>query len=415
MRTPAKTRIAGLAASTLTLALSCAVATSHAQDQPLVINEQIQLGDVFSSQTLNVEEAPEGLSVSSTSVGNIVSAVGQNRPIDFQSDQQVDGHVEAAANVEVVGETGEFFVTETSATGNSATAGTCCALTLGSSFQTVSDGAVVAADAISRTGGEAGSISVDASAVGNTQGWNQINGEVQAWTEQRNWGLTTATNVAEFAGAPGNIGLSATSVANNVSVDAENSYVELGVDQSRRGPGVNAIVNATIEAAADVQAVATATGNLVDIIASAPEASVNVSQSDAATGLDAYSNLTLTEWGGDANSVAYGVGNSIVMSNLGATNSLYSEQSSTGDVNATAAFTGGSGAAVFVSSTAMGNAVSSFSCTECGGDYGGFNRQINGGAVRSQSNVRITGRAGLISAQSTAIGNTATYEIRSSD
>ena len=355
------------------------------------------------------------MSVSSTSVGNIVSAVGQNRPIDFQSDQQVDGHVEAAANVEVVGETGEFFVTETSATGNSATAGTCCALTLGSSFQTVSDGAVVAADAISRTGGEAGSISVDASAVGNTQGWNQINGEVQAWTEQRNWGLTTATNVAEFAGAPGNIGLSATSVANNVSVDAENSYVELGVDQSRRGPGVNAIVNATIEAAADVQAVATATGNLVDIIASAPEASVNVAQSDAATGLDAYSSLTLTEWSGDANSVAYGVGNSIVMSNLGATSSLYSEQSSTGDVNATAAFTGGSGAAVFVSSTAMGNAVSSFSCTECGGDYGGFNRQINGGAVRSQSNVRITGRAGLISAQSTAIGNTATYEIRSSD
>ena len=371
--------------------------------------------DFRSYQVIVAPSAPLAVSVSSTSVGNIVSAVGQNRPIDFQSDQQVDGHVEAAANVEVVGETGEFFVTETSATGNSATAGTCCALTLGSSFQTVSDGAVVAADAISRTGGEAGSISVDASAVGNTQGWNQINGEVQAWTEQRNWGLTTATNVAEFAGAPGNIGLSATSVANNVSVDAENSYVELGVDQSRRGPGVNAIVNATIEAAADVQAVATATGNLVDIIASAPEASVNVSQSDAATGLDAYSNLTLTEWGGDANSVAYGVGNSIVMSNLGATNSLYSEQSSTGDVNATAAFTGGSGAAVFVSSTAMGNAVSSFSCTECGGDYGGFNRQINGGAVRSQSNVRITGRAGLISAQSTAIGNTATYEIRSSD
>lgn len=348
-------------------------------------------------------------------MGNIVSAVGQQRPIDFQSDQQVDGHVEATTNVEVAGATGEFFVTQTSATGNSATAGTCCALTLGSSFQTVSDSAVVAADAISIAGDQAGSISVDASAVGNTQGWNQINGEVQAWTEQRNLGLTTATNTGEFAGSPGNIGLTATSVANNVSIDAENSYVDIGIDQSRRGPGVNAIVNVTIGSAADVQAVATASGNLVDAIASSPEATMNVSQSDAATGLDAYASLTLTEWTGDANSVAYGVGNSIVLSNVGAATSLYSEQSSTGDVNATAAFTGGSGNAVFASSTAMGNAVSSFSCTECGGDFGGFNRQINGGAVRSQSNVRITGRAGLISAESTAIGNTATYEIRSSE
>jgi hypothetical protein len=379
-----------------------------------VINEQIQLGDVFSSQTLNVEEAPEGISVTSTAVGNIVSAVGQETPIDFQSDQQVDEHVEASSNVSVAGATGEFFVTQTSATGNSATAGTCCALTQGSSFQTVSEGAVVAADAISSTGEMADSISVDSSAVGNTQGWNQINGEVQAWTEQRNLGLTTATNVGEFAGSPGNIGLSATAVANNVSIDAENSYLDIGVDQSRRGEGVNAVVNATVGSGVDVQAVATATGNLVDAIASSPEALMNVVQTDAA-GLDAYSNLTLNEWTGDANSVAYGVGNSIVLSNVGATTSLYSEQSSSGDVNATAAFTGGTGNAVFASSTAMGNAVSGYSCTECGGDFGGFNRQINGGAVRSQSNVVITGRAGLISAESTAIGNTATYEIRSSD
>ena len=415
MRTRAKTRTAGLAASTLILALSCAAGTSQAQDQGLVINEQLQLGDVFSSQTLNVEEAPEGISVSTTAVGNIVSAVGQERPIDFQSDQQIDGHVEATSNVEVIGETGDFFATQTSATGNSATAGTCCALTLGSSFQTVSDGAVVAADAISNAGGQAGSISVDASAVGNTQGWNQINGEVQAWTEQRNLGLTTATNTGEFAGAPGNIGLTATAVANNVSVDAENSYIDIGIDQSRRGPGVNAVVNVAIGEAADVQAVATATGNLVDAIASSPAAQMNISQSDASTGLDAYASLTLSDWTGDANSVAYGVGNSIVLSNIGAATSLFSEQSSTGDVNATAAFTGGSGNAVFGSSTAIGNAVSSFSCTECGGDFGGFNRQINGGTVRSQSNIRITGRSGLISAESTAIGNTATYEIRSSD
>jgi hypothetical protein len=413
MRSLAKIRTGGAAASILALSLSCAVGTSRAQDQALVINEQIQLGDVFSSQTLNVEEAPEGLSVTTTAVGNIVSAIGQQQPIDFQSDQQVDEHVEAVTNVTVAGQTGEFFVTQTAATGNSATAGTCCALTLGSSFQTMSNGSVVAADAISSTGDMAGSVSVDASAVGNTQGWNQIGGEVQAWTEQRNMGLTQATNSGEFVGSAGNIGLTATAVANNVTIDAENAYVDIGVNQSRQGPGVMAVVDATIESGTDVQSVASASGNLVDASVSSPNIGLSVVQNDYA-GLDAYSSLTLTEWSGDANSVAYGVGNSIIMSNVGAATSLYNEQSSEGEINATAAFTGGTGKAAFISSTAMGNAVSGYSCTECGGDFGGFNRQVNGSKVRSQSNVSITGRTGLISAESTAIGNTANYEIRSS-
>jgi len=411
MRSPVTTRTAGL--FVLTLGLLCSAAgTSRAADEGLFINEQIQLGDVFSTQTLNVEEAPEGVGATTTAVGNIVAGTGQNARIDFQSAQSIDQQVGASTHVAVDGVTGEYFFSDTSATGNSGTAGTCCALTLGSSNQWINDGAVVSADAYSQTGAQAGSISVDAAAVGNTQGWNQVNGEVQAWTQQMNSGLTSATNIGDFHSSPGNIGLTATAVTNNVSGDVENAYLSIGVQQDRTGPGGVAVVDAFIGSGVDIQGVATASGNLVDVIASSPLADMNVSQSSSA-GIDAYSNLTINQWSGDANSIAYGVGNSIVMSNNGPVTTLFTQQASSGDINGTAALTGGTGNAVFASSTAIGNAVSGYACSECGGDFGGFNRQVNSSRVRSQSNVVITGRAGLVATESTAIGNSATYQVYS--
>ena len=318
--------------------------------------------------------------------------------------------MEAATDAQVSGVTGDYFATDTYATGNSATAGTCCALTLGSSQQWVNGDAVVAADAYSRTGDQAASISVDASAIGNTQGWNQVGGELDAFSAQVNAGLTSATNTGDFASSPGNIGLTSTAVGNNVTGTVENAPMDLGVEQSRWGPGVNAVVDAFVESAVDVQAIATASGNLVDVQAMSPTANLSVSQTGEAD-LNAYSNLNLGQWSGDANSIAYGVGNSVVLSNIGSDTVLYSEQSSGGEINATAAFTGGAGKAVFANSTAIGNAVSGYSCTDCGGDFGGYNRQVNGSKVRSQSNVVITGRAGIVSSDSTAIGNTATYQV----
>ena len=345
-------------------------------------------------------------------MGNIVSAVGQQRRVEIQSDQQVDGRVHAATDLTVAGATGEFFVTDTAATGNSGTAGACCATTYGSSLQTLSKGALVAADAVSKAGGMADSVSVDATAVGNTQGWNQINGTVDTWTDQRHLGVTSATNNGVFAGSTGNLGLAATSVGNNVTVDAENSFVDVAMRQDREG-ALSAVVNATVGSGADVQAMATASGNLVDARASGHETLLSATQL-ASGALDAHTNLTLTGWSGDATTIAYGVGNSVVMSNVGSASSLHTDQTSSGNVSATASFTGGTGNAVLASSTAIGNAVSGYNCSECGGEFGGYNRQVNGSRVRSQSNVRINGRSGLISADSTAIGNSATYEIRSS-
>lgn len=387
--------------------------TSQAADNG-VMNGQVQFGDVFSNQTLNVEESSEGVSADALAVGNIVAATGQNAQLNFTSDQAVGAHVEATANVAVAGASGPYFATTASATGNSATAGTCCALTYGSSIQSVESGAVVAGDAISSAGGPAGSISVDASAVGNTTGWQQINGEVQAWTGQNNQGLTTASNTGAFASTTGNAGFSATAVSNNVTVDNDGGGGDIGVQQNMEGVATDAVINVQLDSGTDIQGLATSVGNNIDAQSASPDAQMNAAQHNAAP-VNAYANLTAGTWSGDANVTAYGVGNSVVQSNNGPRAGLWNEQTSAGEVAATASFTGGTGSTVFASSTAIGNAASGYACSACGGALDATNSQTGSSRVRANSNVVIRGRARQVAAQATAIGNSATYAVSGGD
>jgi hypothetical protein len=411
MATRAKIRTAGLLAATLALPF-CAAGTSQAADGQ-VINGQIQLGDVFSSQTLDVETAEEGLSGTAEAVGNIMSATGQNAALDVQSDQSVEARVEAAVSAVVAGSSGPYFTTATTATGNSATAGTCCAPTTGSSLQAIGPAGVVAADAYGEVRGTVQDVQADASAVGNTTGWNLINGGIEAWTGQTHQGLTTATNSGAFNQITGNAGFTAASVANNVTVDAENTPIDIGAGQDAQGT-TQAIVDVSLTDSVDSQSVANGVGNNVDAQASGSTASMNVRQT-ASGPVTAYADVQAASWSGDANVLAYGVGDSVILSNAGPQANLWSDQTAAGDVSATASFTGGAGANVYAAATAMGNASSAYACAECGGVVSATNSQVASGRVRANANVAVTGRARRVDAESRAIGNNATYEVSSPD
>lgn len=361
---------------------------------------------------MNVELASDGVGAETTAVGNIVSAIGQNAPVSLRNDQLVSRQVEASTDVTVTGDAGPYLMTVTSATGNSATAGTCCAPTTGESHQELGSGSVVAAHAASELPGKAGSISVDSTAIGNTTGWNQVNDSVDTWTEQLNGGFATATNSGVFNASPGNIGLSATAVGNNVTGDVENSWVDLGINQVTDGIGVDGVVDAKIASGVDVQGLSTATGNLIDVSVSGGDAAMTASQTFDAS-LNAYTNLDVGRWSGDASATSSGVGNSVVMSNAGPRTYLGNTQMSRGDITATSSFTGGASGSVFTSAAAMGNAVSGYACSECGGVLDAGNRQTNESRVRAQTNVRITGRAAQVASEALAVGNHASYEVYS--
>jgi hypothetical protein len=410
MATRAKIRTAGLLAATLALPF-CAAGTSRAADGQ-VINGQIQLGDVFSNQSLQVETAEDGLAGTGEAVGNIMSAVGQGSALDVQSDQSVSGKVESAVSAVVSGSSGPYFTTATTATGNSATAGTCCAPTTGSSLQTVEATGIVAADGYGEVGGSVQDVQADASAVGNTTGWNLINGGIEAWTGQTNQGLTTSTNTGTFNQVTGNAGFTAASVANNVTVDAENTPIDIGAGQDAQGT-TQATIDVTLGDSVDSQSVANGVGNNVDAQASGSTASMNVRQT-ASGPVTAYANVQAGTWSGDANVLAYGVGNSAILSNAGPQADLWSDQTAAGDVGATASFTGGAGANVYAASTAMGNAASAYACAECGGVVNATNNQVVSGRVRANTNVAV-GRARQVNAEARAVGNNATYEVSSPD
>lgn len=326
-----------------------------------------------------------------------------------ESDQAVQGRVESSLVGTVGLDAGPYYAVTSEATGNSATAGTCCAPTTGSSLQALEAGSAVSADVQSELRGRTGGISADANAVGSTTGWEQVGGGVQAWTGQTADGLTVATNSGSAELSTGNAGLSATAVANNVTGDLENAGADLGVGQQMNG-GTTAVVDFAIGSGTDIQAMATGVGNNVDVQATGSTVAFNAQQQAAGT-TTVYSNLEAASWTGDATVAANGVGNSVVVSNNEPSVQLWNDQTASGPVDVGASFTGGAGAHAYASSTAMGNAVSGYVCDACGGGLSATNRQTGNARVRANTAVAITGRARSVAADAAAIGNSATYQV----
>lgn len=104
-----------------------------------------------------------------------------------------------------------------------------------------------------------------------------------------------------------------------------------------------------------------------------------------------------------------GVGNSAIISNIGADAYMGVDQTNNGVVTATTSFDGGTGGSVLASATAFGNAATTYVCSECAVTAYGNTNQTNNSAV----NAYVTGRmntGGAMSGTATAIGNSATYQ-----
>jgi hypothetical protein len=127
----------------------------------------------------------------------------------------------------------------------------------------------------------------------------------------------------------------------------------------------------------------------------------------------------LDTFNGYAVSSAYGVGNSMLLSNSSSDTRLANRQIAEGGVDAVADLTGASatGAPGIVSSMAIGNAVTGYLCGNCGDptaapSMSGENNQINFGGVRAFGTVNMLGASGAIVANGAAVGNTASFIAR---
>jgi hypothetical protein len=402
----AKTRIAGTLAAIPLSILWFGTATS----QSTVSNDQVQTGDIFSSQQLNVVTNSSDTTAVTTATGNSFVGSAVTGSVDVESTQTVSGALSASTTVNIDQTPGPTYESVTAASGNSGDSVISGggALT-GNMTQTTTSATV---DAESQTNGT-NAFTTDATqtvqAVANGQQFGATDSTIAANLTQTNTSSVTANGGAVFNFVADQGVFSATGAGNDLtSTSAGNSSQTLNVNQTDTGGVTQGAMFVNLGNAEVSSTSAVATGN--DIDASNTQGALNVTDSQTNQSfVNAQAVETSFEFGG-ATVQAEGVGNTVVAANLGPSVALDNTQvNGPSGVQATASFEGNNGFDVAVSANATGNSATGFACSQCGGVMNVYNSQSNAGGVSASTSVGITASARSVAGVATAVGNTATF------
>lgn len=408
----APTRLAGtIAATALCVA---AAAEASAQDRGLVLNEQLNLGDVISGQRLNVVNVSDNVAVSNAAMGNALSGGADGRAADIRSTQDMQGAAVADTSLTLRGETG-YVNSVTQARGNYL-AGTAVNTDIDVDAGQNLNGDVTARSQIVETGARlnyGGHVSADA--IGNTvalgaSGTGEQRGGVTGRTDQNSTGEIYAENEARFTYAPAPAVFSSQASANAVqATSTPNSHQNLSVSQNASGAGVTAWTGVWAGNAWDIAARNRAASNQAAFYNQGGSLVVDVDQQNAA---EVLSRTELSSYDfGAAHSTAEAVGNEVHAGNNDIYVSIDNTQMNTGGVTASAGFTGQNGYDAYVGANAAGNAVTGFACSTCGGDLNVRNSQTNMGDVRATATTNVNGWGRNVVAGANAVGNTASFYV----
>ena len=375
-----------------------------------IINQQIQLGDVFSDMNVVVPGSTDGDATSiSMAYGNTVSGYNGNGGANVQSDQTFDANAEANAALSG-GDIGGTAAANAIAYGNSAVWETHNGSLTGDQLnQVTADGSNITA----RTSidvGTTNAISSAATATANTTAVYVYDGDNTVTSRQFSGANVLAENSTDACCDNESSTTTATAVSNSYHSWSTTSTVNADVEQSATGTAVTARVSVNQTDGNDVVGAANASANSITVDNEWGYARLEGSQ-DNQSDVAAESTVTLTDWSGMAASSANGVGNSALLTNIGSDAALDFSQTNSGDVYTTAEFDGDTtyNGTVTTNSTSIGNAFTGFVCTTCGdGVMGGTIYQSNSGDVRSVGQ-GYAGASGGYAGAASAIGNSATF------
>ena len=208
----------------------------------------------------------------------------------------------------------------------------------------------------------------------------------------------------------GTAAASATGVSNNLTgAGSGNASQTLTATQVMNGPLTQATQSINLGNGQTISSSATTTAN--NIFVSNQNGDVSVTDNQSNSGFTfAQSVATGFEFGsGQATSDA--IGDSVLVGNAGPSVTLDNTQSNTGGTVSNASFSGTSGFDASTTATAMGNAATGFSCSDCGGVATIHNSQTNGGGVQATSTIDIAASNRSVNASATAVGNNATFYV----
>ena len=392
--------------------MSAGAAISQTADST-VTNNQIQLGDVFATQTLDVVSSSDQTTATTTATGNAFSGAVETGSVDVQSRQQMDGDATASTTLNGTGNIGLAVSLTTAATGNTGDAESLGAGALTGSFAQSTNVVSIAADSqVSAASAIAGDVSANSQAFANSQGLGVTGGSIDASVTQTSQATVQATGGGNVMYTPGTLTFTGTAVANNISTSGTDSTQSITASQLMTGASTQAYQQVGVGNAQTVTAAATATGN--NFSAANQGANLNVvveQENDSYTRAEAQ--LGSYEFG-TSSAQAFGVGNSVLASNTGEQISLDNTQINIGGgIESIANSSGTDGYDISSSATAMGNAVTGFACTTCGGRMTIGNSQTNNANIGATSSLTVDGSARSSVGTATAVGNSATFYVSS--
>jgi hypothetical protein len=388
--------------------------------QSTVNNNQVQLGDIFATQTLNVVDVSDSTSATTSSTGNGVTSAVVSGSLDVQSTQQLSGNVNAVTHLSVDTNAGAQTTVVTAATGNTSEADSIQGggpLT-GNFTQNVDPVTIKSENDFNAANAQTGGASVSSQAIANSMGFS-----VQDTTSNITTSQSTAATVdaesgsevgggsgATLLGTSGTAAFSTTAVGNNLSSDGSGVASQtINATQTVTGDLTQAGQFVNVGTAQTIQGDATATAN--NLSATNTGGTLDVTSNQSNSSFTFADSLASAYEFGTGQATAFGVGNSVLAGNVGPQTNLANTQVNTGGTEAQASFSGNDGFDATASATAMGNAVTAFACSQCGGTINISNSQLSSGGVQASSTIAIAASNRSVNGVSTAVGNNATFYV----
>lgn len=395
----------------------CAAAATEAaaqtppQDNTIVLNQQLQLGDVFADQTLNVVDSQDQVTAGTTTTGNNASGSVENGAITVQSDQDMRGDSVATTTATLGGDTSGPVAIQSNANGNYLAVSAYDADLTVEATQRNTGGVVRATTEVGDENARllAGGL-VAANAGSNTTALYGEGSVLSGSIEQSSSATVQAYSRLDSQYAPAETNVTAQATVNAIGVNSvQTSGQDLAIDQTSSGDFIEAEASANTGNGWDLAARARAVANSANLY-NAGGSVVTTSNQDNSAFVRAAATTTAYDYG-RAQAYARGAANELSVGN----NDIYVEidntQINTGGVDVSATFSGTNGYDVYVGAEAVGNAVTGYACSECQGYLEARNSQTNSGDVSAQASTVVAGSNRAVISSATATGNSATFYV----
>jgi hypothetical protein len=401
-------------AATATFALLATEAT--AQDTPLCdpqtgstcSSTQTQSGDVTGTVNLNV--TVDQLKVTNSATGNSLAGGIEDSSGSLTSRQTMTGATRADTTIVLNGESEGVIGSTTLARGNYLGVSTDGATFALDAAQVATGDDVTARTVVqSPTGHMLAGGFVGTTAVANSVALGGPSSSITGAVDQSAQTTVLAETVADVQYIPAPADFSSQAVANAVQASTTGaSHQDLTVRQTNAASTIEARTDVYVDNAWNLAGRANAGANqtvLYNAGGSLVAATDQTNQGRVRADSRVQTNLQ-----GQTTVSARAVANEVIAGNQDIYLELDNTQLNTGGVEATATYTGVSGYDAYVGSEAVGNSVTGYACSQCGGEVNVTNSQTNDANVTATTTATIgAGRAAVVGA--TAVGNSATFYV----